>query len=411
MAKTLTGAQRVVACGVVTSLAPTIAAWRALDGRIWRLAFARGVGTFGLSLVMSFLGIHMVTERGVPATHYGIILLLANSFQAMVSAWAGKRSDRVGRKRLILHSLWWRALIIALLGAAVWIEAPLWLISLCILASSALRGSFEPVAYAMVADVASGAERIHAYALQRVGINLGWMFGPAVGGLCSLWLPYGAVFLIAAALLGLAGYLVWPIMDVPPSPRKHDEPAPALPRAGRYLVAATFLAALVHSQVFTTLSVYLTEELAMTKFDIGLLYSINGGIVALFLLVSASLAHWVGIGRMLSTAALLYAAGFVVIGAVHSFAGVAVALGIITLGEVLFAPAHQTAIANLAEPHQRGARFGQFQQMQTFGVACAPLLGGLLLDAFGHQRQLWLVVAAAAVALVVVLIGYRRAAA
>ena len=67
----------------------------------------------------------------------------------------------------------------------------------------------------------------------------------------------------------------------------------------------------------------------------------------------------------------------------------------------------QTAIAGLAEPHQRGTRFGQFQQMQTFGVACAPLLGGALLDAFGHQRQLWLVVGAAGLALVAVLVGYR----
>src|SRR5512140_2372997 len=132
---------------------PTMTAVHAgLDPRVWKMAFARAVNTMGLSLVMSFLGIYVVETRGYPAWLYGVIALAANLGQSMSNAWAGNLSDRIGRRPLITTALFVRSGFIALLGAQVTLDAPLWTLGANIVASSTLRGCFEPVAYALVAD-------------------------------------------------------------------------------------------------------------------------------------------------------------------------------------------------------------------------------------------------------------------
>jgi MFS family permease len=235
-------------------------AWSALDRRVWRMAGARAVNTAGMSLVMSFLGIYIVEERGYPAWLYGLCALAANLAQSLTSAWAGELSDRIGRRPLVTGSLVVRAGVIALLGVQVLVEAPLWSLALNFVASSALRGCFEPVAYALVADVVTPEQRIPAYALQRMGTNLGWAMGPAVGGLLTLVMPYGAVFLVAAAGLLAAAWTTTGVVesrDLGERPSRvtlrESLAAAAADPALLALLAASFLAALVHTQIFSTL--------------------------------------------------------------------------------------------------------------------------------------------------------------
>src|SRR5215510_10224199 len=141
----------------------------ALDPRVWRMAFARAINTMGLSQVMSFLGIYVVETRGYPAWVYGLIALAANLGQSMSNAWAGNLSDRIGRRPLIT--------------------------------------------YALVADVVPESQRVSAFGIQRMGTNVGWAVGPALGGVLTLVIPYGAVFYIAAAGMIVAGIVTLRIAD------------------------------------------------------------------------------------------------------------------------------------------------------------------------------------------------------
>ena len=63
------------------------------------------------------------------------------------------------------------------------------------------------MAYALVADVVTPEQRISAFGMQRMGTNLGWAIGPALGGVLTLVMPYGAVFFIAAVGILLAAFL------------------------------------------------------------------------------------------------------------------------------------------------------------------------------------------------------------
>jgi MFS family permease len=390
--------------------------WAELDRRVWRMAEARAINTAGMSLVMAFLGVYVVEERGYAAWLYGLCALAANIAQSMTSAWAGELSDRIGRRPLVTHSLIVRAAVIAILGVQVLLDMPLWTLAINFVASSALRGCFEPVAYALVADVVAPTQRIAAFGLQRMGTNLGWAMGPALGGLLTFFLPYGVVFFIAAAGLLAAA---WTTLDVPESraPMVRAERVPlrdSLAEAARQpavlaLLVASFLFSLVHTQMFSTLAIFLAEELGMAKTKIGFLYMINGAGVLLLQIPAIRLIPPLGLGRSLVLAALAYAAGDLLIGASSGFVMVAAAILVITAAEVVFAPAHQTAAAETGDPAFRGRTFGVVAFAQILGVACAPLFGGVLLDQTGHHHLLmWGAIAGVAVTLAGVCVIFAR---
>jgi len=385
--------------------------WADLDRRVWRMAWARAINTAGMSLVMSFLGIYIVADRGYPAWLYGLCALGANVAQSMTNAWAGDLSDRIGRRALITGSLVIRAGVIALLGAQILLDAPLWTLALNFVASSALRGCFEPVAYALVSDVVAPHQRIAAFGLQRMGTNFGWALGPAFGGLLAQVMPYGAVFFLAALGLLLAA---WTTTGVPESRATAGrEVKTSLREAFREafrqpvmiaLLLASFLFSLVHTQLFSTFSIYLAERLHLTRLEIGLVYMINGAGVLLVQLAAIRLIHRIGIARALIGASMLFVIGYFAVGLAEGFASAAAAVAIITAAEVVFAPAHQTAASETGDADRRGRTFGIVGFCQILGVACAPLLGGSLFDALGdHHVAMWGVIAAVAAVNVVVL--------
>jgi predicted MFS family arabinose efflux permease len=378
------------------------------------MAVARAINTAGMSLVMSFLAVHVVTDRGYDAWMYGACALLANVAQSMTAAWAGELSDRIGRRALITGSLMVRSGVILLLGVQILYEAPLWSLALNFVASSALRGCFEPVAYALVSDVVRPEQRIAAFGVQRMGTNAGWAFGPALGGLLAQWMPYGRVFFISAAGLLVAA---WITLDVPESRRgaEHLERVrlrDALRDALHEpvlltLLIGSFLFSLIHTQMFSTLAIYGSEVLALSKRDIGLLYMVNGVGVVLLQFSAIRVIERIGLHRALILSALGYVVGDLLFGAAVGYWTAALAIAAVTVSEVVFAPAHQTAAAEISDPERRGRTFGVVAFAQNLGVACAPLLGGVLLDTL-EPRYLWVVIAGCALTLTATMTVFAR---
>jgi len=346
---------------------------------------------------------------------------------------AGNLSDRIGRRPLITTTLFVRSGFIALLGTQVLLDAPLWTLGANMVVTSTLRGCFEPVAYALVADVATDDQRVAAFGVQRMGTNVGWAVGPAIGGLLTRVIPYGAVFYLAAAGSIVAAFVTLRVKD-PGVAKARDAGGPAAASAGGtaaseagaasgagaaasgagaasrdggenlwaslvealtdrvmvMLMVGTFLCALLETQMFSTFSIFMTEKLQLTTADVGLLYACNGLFVLVLQVPALGLIRRMGIRVMLPWSSLLDTLGFALIGLATGFAGGALSIVVLTCAEVLFDPAQQAAIAEVADPAHRGRAFGVVGFASMIGIALAPLLGGLLLDAIGdHHLMMW----------------------
>jgi len=371
-----------------------------LDRRIWTLAAVRGANTMGLSLVLSFMGLYLVTQRGVSGLHYGLIYFTANICQALTSTYAGQLSDRVGRRRLMVSTLVARALVIASLGALVLVHAPVAVLAMVIIVSACLRGGFEPIASAVVADVAAPPDRVAAFGLQRMGINLGWAVGPALGGFLASVIDYGEVFFCAVIPLFVSA-LVMARLEEPPAAASAPAAATrislraALAEAASrgelmLLLVCALVFSTVHIQLFATMSLYAKSELGLVERQIGLLYTINGVLVIVLQVPAVAIIRRLSAERALVIGCLIYSSAFLLIGAAGGAHLLALAVVVATSGEVVLTPAQESTVAELSDPTRLGRAFGLYGTMQMVGVAFAPLLGGIIYDHLrGAPMAMW----------------------
>lgn len=375
----------------------------ALDRRIWLIALARMINTMGFSLVMPFVAMHLVEERGATGAAYGLIYLLSGVFAAVGQGVAGELSDRVGRRAVMLSGLASRSLNMVALGVAVTMEAPIWAIGSLVVLNGLLRAQFEPAAGAAVTELSPPELRVAAFGLQRIGVNLGWAVGPALGGFLATH-SYGTMFFVAAPATLIAILAVLPLGGGRPGPRTRSRERLSLSLAMRTLrehrVFATYLVLVLFGsiltvQIFATLSVYGSVHLGLEKLDIGLLYSVNGVLVVAAQVPAVALARRVGMRRALVFGTLLYTVGYALFGAATGFNHLAVAMGIVTIGEVIFAPALSDTAAALGDPDRMGRAFGLFGLVQSLGLSLGPIVGGIGFDLLrGDPSQLWFYLAA-----------------
>ncbi|WP_373047810.1 MFS transporter [Vulgatibacter sp.] len=394
-----------------------LAGFLALDPAIWRLALARSINTMGFSLVMPFLALYLVRDRGASGATFGLVYLLSGICSAVGQAVAGELTDRVGRRKVMVGGLLFRMLTMAALGFAVLAEGPVLLVGGLVVLAGFLRAIFEPPASAAVTELAPPQARVAAFGLQRMGVNLGWAVGPALGGLLAAQ-SYGALFFVAAPATLLAILAVLPIPDGGGSAARSAEPftpraiAAALRenRPFALYLGLVLVASILTVQIFSTLSVYASTELGLTEADVGLLYTVNGVLVVLFQVPAVQLVGLFGMRRTLVLGAALYAAAYLLFGAAAGFVGLALGMAVLTLGEVIFAPALSDLAATLGDPKRMGRAFGLFGLTQSLGLSLGPLLGGVAYDGLrGDPLTLWgiFAVGMAAVAAAYALLGSR----
>jgi predicted MFS family arabinose efflux permease len=391
--------------------------YRHLDPRIWVLAGARAANTMGLGAVMSFLAIYLVRDRGLSGAQVGTLYLVANLLQAWAQTWAGALSDHHGRRRIMVGALLGRVVLVSLLGALVLHNAPVWAMGTTVIASWTVRGCFEPVAYAAVADVAGPEQRVAAFGLQKVGVNVGWALGPAIGGMLAASIGYGWVFFCSAPVVLVSAIAVTAVRDAP-RPRPARRPRAPL----RQLIAETrarpttavflgcaLLVGVAHTQLFSPFSLH-AESLGFPERVLGRFWLVNGVLVVALQAPAIALIDRFGRTRALLAGAGLYATSFFALAGATSALAVTAAIAVLTAGEVLVHPAMQATAAELGDGARMGRVFGLVGTLEMLGIAIAPMLGGLAFDAFRSQPgRMWIVLAAFPAALTLGYAVFARA--
>jgi MFS family permease len=369
-----------------------------LDRRIWIIAATRAINTMGFSIVMPFMAMYLVEKRHATGAMYGSVYLLAGLAAAASMALSGEISDRAGRRRVMLLALCTRGLNMVALGTAVLHDASIWILGMLIVTNGILRSMFEPAASAAVTELCPAEHRTAAFGLQRIGVNLGWALGPALGGALAAAHSYGGLFYAAAVITFVAALALSRITEIPRA-QAHAHAAPrerltldvvraAMRKNPPFFVylGLVFLGSMMTVQQFSTMSVYLKTELAMPERSIGLLYTINGVLVVLLQVPAVRFIDEGGPRRALVAGPVLYVFAFLGIGLSSTFAQLGAAVALLTAGEVVFAPALSDMAAHLGDPKHLGRAFGLFGLMQQLGLSMGPLVGGLIYDHARHTH-------------------------
>ncbi len=318
---------------------------------------------------------------GLAAVWGGYLTFTYAAMQFLMSPVLGGLSDRYGRRPVLLASL--ATLCADYLVMAV---APtLWMLFIG-RAVAGVAGATYSTATAYIADVTPREGRAAAFGLVGAGFGVGFVFGPALGGLMGE-LGTRAPFYAAAALAlaNLAyGALVLP-ESLPPGRRRafdwrRANPAGGLMQVARipavgWLVAATLLYTLAHYVYPAVWSYYTAEAFGWSSGQIGLSLAavgvgfavVQGGLIPLFIRRLGE--QWTGyLGFALNIASM-------------------VGIGLATQGWMIYALMPVMALGDIAKPALTGIMSnrvpddaqGELQGVLSSGQSVMTVISPLLM--------------------------------
>lgn len=357
---------------------------------VWIVTLQSLLTAAGFSITIPFLSLYLFQDRGLSMTVVGIIMMVAGLFAALAHVIGGEMSDKLGRRPVILISLSIRVLMYAVMAMLIGFTAPVWSIVICYLVGQAIGMMERPASSAIVTDLSSKKKLTEAYGLLRVGVNLGWAAGPAVGGYLAISLPYSWLFGAAALLTAVASIIVLVFLKESSTrtPNKLDfQSKSSIWRDRSFLLftSISLLLFILMGQMMSTLSIYTVDVIGLSTAQYGLLLTTNGLIVVFFQYPVAYKLGNFSKSKILIIGTLLHALGFFIFGCSGAFAIGIVAMIVITLGEIIYAPTSLAVVGEIAPQRYIGRYMGVFGLTQILGISISPLIGGILLDLFPSQ--------------------------
>ena len=134
------------------------------------------------------------------------------------------------------------------------------------------------------------------------------------------------------------------------------------------------------SQLYSTLSVYSTQIVGISKDMLGFVYSINGFTVVFLQIPLTKYIdkfRWNLYPKMI-IGAILYGIGYFSLGFAASSIFLMISITIITLGEIIIQPAVYTLVSTIAHPKWIGRYMGILGMMRGVGYAIGPWIGARL---------------------------------
>lgn len=329
----------------------------------------------GFGIIIPILP-EVILQQGFSEIHVGGLLTiyaLASFFTAPL--W-GSLSDRTGRKKLILTGLIGFSLSFFLF--AFFIDSlPLLYVSRVV--GGVFSGALYTAVTGFVADMTDEENRNKYMGLLGMSIGLGFIFGPAIGGLLghsNLQLPFIASGVLTLLLMVYAGIIL-----KEPERRGNTNKRALLPKGGamlwqyriRYLFLFSFMVTFLLAGLEATFQLFQIDKIEITPLQLGYLFmasgfvdaAIQGGVVRR--VKNGTETKWI-IGAQLVTALGLFLLPFT-----SSLIWAGVALSIFTGGNALA----RTVLVSLTTKEsggKYGTAAGMTYSMDNMGRIIGPLL-------------------------------------
>jgi MFS family permease len=378
---------------------------------VWLMMGLDTFVTMGFSIALPFLALYLHNVRLVPMSLVGTIFFAGGLCAAITNIIGGMLSDRFGRRRLLLIVSGASIFAYTALALLTGMSASIWSIALVYVAARGTIGTIQPTIAAIVADLSPKGRLTESYALVRVGGNVGFALGPAIGGYMMTFLSYGWLLSISAITCLVITVLIYFFLResfVRSKERVDFRSTLVVAKDRHFLIFIIFGILLVLSMAHlgSTLSVFTVDRLGFSTAQYGLLLTTNGIMVVLCQYPVTYGVNKLTKANGLILGSLLYVCGYLTLGWVASFNWAILTIVIITAGEVTFSPIASSVVAESAPPDKRGRYMGFFALSQTLGFSLSPLFGGVLLDLFPSEpRLLWGIIASVGV---IAAIGFYR---
>jgi MFS family permease len=361
----------------------------------WMMIVVNFVDRLGGSLLFPFFALYITKKFQVGMTEVGGLFAIFFISGFIGSFPGGALADRFGRKGIIIFSLIATSFSTLLMGFVN--EFQFFLLVAFI--SGIFTDVGGPAYEAVFMDLLPEEKRASGFGIRRVAFNLAIVIGPVIGGFVAAR-SYLALFIIDAIISAIVALLVFLLIPEtkPAAPEGKIQESTSETFAGylrvlrdRRFIAFTLvclLTWLVYMNMNTTLGVYLRDQHGLPESGYGWLISINAAMVVLLQFPITRRLEKNPPMLMMALGTFFIATGLLLYGFVGSFWLFAVAMAIITIGEMVTIPIANAVVAKFAPEEMRGRYTFVYGNSWGISFAVGPFLAGLVLDNY-DPNLLW----------------------
>ena len=338
----------------------------------------------GFGIVIPVLPLY--AERfGASPLVIGLLLGVYSAMQCLFAPILGKISDRVGRRPVLLLSIIGTSMGFLIMGLAHTLA--LLFVGRII---DGITGGNISTAQAYIADVTSPDQRSRGMGLIGAAFGLGFIFGPAIGGILGHW-SLAAPLLFAAVLAAtnaVAVYLFVPVslpVERRGQARRQSSVAQIFAAShGRQLaviIAACFVTTMAFSMLTATYPLFTERRFGYGAIQNGYMFAMQGIIGAI---LQGVLLGWLvrasGDKRLAAVGTIFLIVSMFLLPMSATVAALFLATAGIAIGHGLVAAPLNSLASQSADATAQGRVLGIMQSAASFARIVGPVLGGWLLN-------------------------------
>ncbi len=314
--------------------------------------------------------------------------------QAVGTPIWGRISDAYGRRMVLIWTMFGSALAYVMLAYA----DELWIVMLSRVFGGLMAGNIS-AAFAYVTDITTDENRSAGLGKVGAATGLGFIFGPAIGGLLAGAEVETANFVAPAlasagvSLVAMVGTIIFLPESLDPKNRKplfggrngkaaesHGVSLAAMHRGALLkLLIATMLFFTAMSQMESIFPLWAHDLFQMGPRDIGAVFFVIGVIVATMQGAAIGpLTKRFGERSVALAAGVFFAASLVILALARTEWQIWLGLVPFGLGVGLFNPTVSSMVSKTASANERGAVMGRFHAASAMGRFFGPAVSGLI---------------------------------
>ncbi len=340
---------------------------------------------FGFGVILPLLPFYAL-ELGAKPIELGFLTATFALMQLIFSPFFGKLGDKIGRKKVLLIGTAGFAVSYVIFAFAT--SFPMALIARAI--EGFFAASIFPTAISLLSDYSTEQQRGKAMGLMGMTFSLGFIFGPAFGGLASS-ISVRDAFLLAALFSAIN--FAWVFLKLKEPHEKQESKdidkqeisllthlsSPLL-----FLFLSSMMITFMIGGLEATLALYTSEKLDFTSTEIGIVFTYVGFLIMGMQFISGNLVNRFGEIRLVQGGLLLSGTGFFLLSFVNDWISLLLPLAIFVMGNALVFPSVNSLITKKVTG-KRGAVLGLNTSFSATGQVIGPLFGGFL---FGIDHSL-----------------------
>jgi multidrug resistance protein len=343
------------------------------------------IDLLGFGIIIPLLPFY-AESFGANAFTVGLLGTSYSLMQFLFSPVWGRLSDRIGRRPIILIGLLGSCLsylTLALAGSLALVFAARIV--------GGIAGANIPTAQAYIADITTPENRAKGMGLVGAAFGMGFIFGPAIGGVLSHFGPAVPMW-SASALCGTNLVAAWWLL---PESRSAGGQRQGIGRIEAFrrafadrrlilLLALYFIVTAAFSAFEATFALFSERQFGYTAATIGYLFAFIGTTLAFVQgVLVGRVVKRVGEARLIPMAIAVIGLGIGLVPLASSVPGLLLAIGTLAVGMGFNGPALSSMVSRLTHADDQGGMLGLASSLASLGRVVGPAWGGFLFDQFG----------------------------